>query len=124
MKETDLYEQIAQYLNLKYPHVIYHFDLSGMWTPSHQARNLYGRLNSRAFPDFVIYQPRGAYAGLAIEIKKEGTVLYKKDGTLRASEHVKEQNRMLARLRLASYSADFGIGFTQVRSIIDNYLKS
>ena len=124
MKETDLYEQIAQYLNLRYPHVIYHFDLSGMWTPSHQARNLYGRLNSRAFPDLVIYQPHGAYAGLAIEIKKEGTVLYKKDGTLRASEHLKEQEAMLQRLREAGYFADFGIGFNQVRSIIDNYLKS
>lgn len=121
--ENDLYEQIAQYLNLKYPSAIYHFDLSGLYTPSHKARNLYGRLNTRAFPDLIIYETRQYFAGLAIEIKREGTVLYKKDGSLRASKHVREQAEMLKQLQLHGYDSYFGVGYAQVCRIIDNYFK-
>jgi hypothetical protein len=130
MKETDLYEQIAQYMNLKHPNVIYHFDLSGLWTPSHQARNLYGRLNKRAWPDLFIGVVRetvvGIYvvmqAGLFIELKKDGTVLYKKDGSLRAVPHHIEQEAVLQSLRMAKFKAEFAVGFDQAIKLIDDYL--
>src|SRR4051794_30674921 len=105
MRETDLYEQLARYLNLKYPRVVYHFDLSGLWTPSHQLRNLYGRLNARAWPDLFIAQPcmvggvplstaaprdwvyeETSFGGLFLELKREGSKLKKRDGSW-ASPH-------------------------------------
>jgi hypothetical protein len=55
--------------------------LSGLWTPSHQQRNLYGRLNAlKKWPDFFI--PVGVwpealttYHGLFLELKREGEKL-------------------------------------------------
>src|SRR3954451_7317011 len=98
MREDDLYGQIAQYIRVKYPGVPYHFDLSGMWTPSHKARNLYGRVNERAWPDLFVAKQAYAYStneqglktfmadgpvypGLFLELKREGTRLKKRDGS-------------------------------------------
>lgn len=123
MTETDLYEQVEQYLRLKHPDVPHHWDLSGLWTPSHKQRNLYGRLNQRAFPDLVIYKPVGKHAGLALELKREGTQLYKKDGTLRANLHHFEQAAVLEQLRRAGYAADFAVGYDETIAKIEAYLN-
>jgi hypothetical protein len=140
MKETDLYEQIAQYMNYKHRDVIYHFDLSGLWTPSHQARNLYGRLNKRAWPDLFIANNKfqietRAYegadklffaqqkCGLFIELKKAGTRLYLKDGvTLRAVPHHIEQAAVLESLRSQGYMAEFAVGLNEAIALIEGYL--
>lgn len=132
--EIQLYEQIAQYMNLQYPTVPFHFDLSGLWTPSHQARNLYGRLNKRAWPDLFIAcdnqtnhdnpeSVKRIYYGLFLELKKEGTQLYKKDGMLRANSHHAEQYEVLAQLRSEGYKAEFAVGFDEATKIIDEYLS-
>lgn len=124
MTELQLYEQVAQYLNLKYPHVVYHFDLSGLWTPSHKLRNLYGRLNARAWPDLFIAQSdsRGNN-GLFLELKKEGSKVYLKDGeTLIANLHVREQAAMLISLERLGYAASFAVGYDETISLIDWYL--
>lgn len=128
--EIQLYEQIAQYMNLQYPTVPYHFDLSGLWTPSHQARNLYGRLNKRAWPDLFIpvgklrygpdYEP--STSGMFLELKREGTPLYKKDGSMRANPHHQEQAIVLESLRQQGYFAAFAIGFDEAKCLIDEYL--
>lgn len=127
MTETDLYEQVAQYLRLKHPSAIFHFDLSGMWTPSHKARNLYGRLNQRAFPDLFLAQPQLSHAaytanGCFVELKKEGTRLKKRDGSW-ASPHIEEQAAVLERLAQAGYIAQFATGLDEAVSIIDSYLS-
>lgn len=122
--EIALYEQISQYLNLKHPGILYHWDLSGVHNASRYTRNLYGRLNVRGFPDLIIYQPHGAYAGLAIEVKVAGTVVYKKDGTLRASTHLAEQEAMLQRLRAAQYRAEFACGYDEITKIIEDYVQN
>lgn len=125
--EIDLYEQIAQYMNLRYPTILYHFDLSGLWTPSHKLRNLYGRLNRRAWPDLFVAAPnrKGASIklGLFLELKKAGTALYKLDGvTLRANPHHAEQAAVLKLLRDKGYVAEFAVGFEDTQAQIDEYL--
>lgn len=62
------------------------------------------------------------YAGLMIELKREGTRIYKKNGELVADEHIREQARMLDELRERGYAAHFAIGFDQAKQIIDEYL--
>lgn len=127
--EEALYEQIAQYMNLKYPGTIYHFDLSGMWTPSHNARNLYGRLNRRAWPDFQIAKPTmfngtvSPCAGLFLELKRAGNSPYLSDGvTLKKDWHVQEQAIVLDELRDQGYYAEFAVGYDQAIFYIDSYL--
>lgn len=125
--ENALYEQIAQYMNLKYPEVLYRFDLGGMWTPSHKARNLYGRLNRRAWPDLFVAKSTmfagttSPCAGLFLELKKQGTRLKKRDGQW-ASDHIAEQAAVLDGLRSEGYYAEFATGLDEVIQYLNSYL--
>lgn len=127
--EEALYEQLARYLNLKHSDVPYHFDLSGLWTPSHRLRNLYGRLNARAWPDLFIAKPvydpiagpEYPYCGLFVELKREGTRLKKKNGEW-ASEHIAEQAAVLNKLADEGYVAQFAVGFDEAVQLIESYL--
>lgn len=140
--EENLYEQVARYMALKHPDVLYHFDLSGMWTSSHHLRNLYGRLNRRAFPDLFIYRTTmfdgttNPCAGLALELKREGTKLkrtkdltklLKGDTHLRRAgdwwdAHIEEQAAVLDELRNSGYYAEFAVGLATAVMLIDSYL--
>lgn len=129
MTEADLYEQVARYMALKHPDVLTHWDLSGVWTPSHKARNLYARLNHRAWPDLFIAKPiltpeSGATpcAGLFLELKREGTRLKKRDDSW-ASQHIAEQAAVLGMLRTNSYYAEFAIGYDEAIAYIEAYLQ-
>lgn len=60
-------------------------------------------------------------AGLYIELKKEGTLLKKKNGEW-ATEHIAEQAEVLESLRQRGYCAEFAVGFEEAKKIIDEYL--
>lgn len=135
--EHNLYEQIARYLQLQYPNVIYRFDIAAdlKLTPGQAAKHK--RLHpERGYPDLFIAESSeniddkdwnsivrewGFYFGLYIEIKKDGEKLTKKDGSWR-TPHIAEQAEMLEKLRQAGYKAEFGIGFEGCKLIIDDYL--
>lgn len=121
MTEHELYIQIARYLRLQYPKVIYRFDLAAdmKLTPGQAAKHK--RLHPfRGYPDLFIAQPQGKKHGLFIEIKKDGTRILKKNGDY-SSDHIAEQAEMLQRLEKVGYRAMFGVGFDQVKQIIDEY---
>jgi hypothetical protein len=128
VSEEQLYEQIAQYMNLRHPDVLYRFDLGGLWTPSHRLRNLYGRLNKRAWPDLFVAAPRGWnaavgwQAGLFLELKRPGCKLKKQDGAW-INPHVAEQAEVLDALKDQGYIAEFACGFEEATLIIDSYLN-
>lgn len=145
--EADLQVQIADYLRLQYPSVMFHSDYGSgikltMGQAIKQKRQNGGR---RAWPDMFIAEPRGVKAsckvvmpegsvikeaqfieqkyGLFIELKKAGTRIFKKDGTLVANEHIREQFYLLEQLRRKGYAAEFACGFDEAKEIIDNYLR-
>ena len=133
MTEAELQSQVAVYLRMKYPNVIFHSDFgSGVRLRPHQARmQKIQNGGRRAWPDMFIAQPmeidKGQiswrrYAGLFIELKREGTRLKKKNGEW-ASEHIAEQAHMLSELQHRGYKADFAIGFDQATRLIDDYLE-
>ena len=76
--------------------------------------------------DMFIAEPKKkqgkTYHGLFIELKKEDTKIYKKDGTLVANEHIREQYDTMQQLRQAGYYADFACGRNAAKSLIDWYL--
>lgn len=132
MTESDVYTQIAHYMNVRYPEVIYHFDLSGVNNPSRYTRNLYGRLNRRAYPDLFIAEPSLYYSeegsvekynGMFVEVKKPGVKVFKKDGDIRADKHLQEQRQMLRDLSQRGYYTAFASGFEEFQALIDSYLK-
>lgn len=123
MKESDLQVQVADYLRLRYPKVLFHSDFgSGIKLTQGQAmkqkRQNGGR---RGWPDMFIAEPKNGLHGLFIELKKAGTRLKKKDGTW-ASEHLAEQNEVLNQLQKKGYAAYFAVGFEEAKDIIDDYL--
>lgn len=134
MTELDLQAQVADYLRLQYPNVLFHSDFgSGIKLTIGQAIKQ-KRLNGgrRSWPDMFIAKPQTVtfedgekyrYAGLFIELKKDGTKIYKKNGELVADEHIREQYKMLNQLFEEGYMAEFAVGFDEAKKIIDRYLK-
>ena len=134
--EHNLYEQIARYLQLQYPNIIYRFDIAAdlKLTPGQAAKHK--RLHpERGYPDLFIAESStniwhspvrewGLHFGLYLEIKTESNSPYKKDGTLKKDKHLEEQAEMLEKLRARGYRAEFGVGFDGCRKIIDNYLRN
>lgn len=141
MTESELQTQVADYIRLRYPKVLFHSDFGSgikltMGQAIKQKRQNGGR---RAWPDLFIAEPRApknnikagkgtladilgiSYCGLMIELKKEGTRLRKKNGDY-ASDHIAEQAEVLAELDKRGYCACFAVGFDEAKKIIDEYL--
>ena len=146
MTELELQMQVADYLRLQYPDVLFHSDFgSGIKLTMGQAikqKRLQG--GRRSWPDMFIAEPKNVKAeckvitdgdvieeahfleqkyGLFIELKKEGTRIFKKDGTLVSDAHICEQFDMLEQLRQRGYMAEFACGFDEAEKIIDEYLR-
>ncbi len=134
MKESDLQIMVADYLRLRHPDVIFHSDFGSgikltIGQAAKQKRQNGGR---RAWPDMFIAKQisrlnmdcdrfPNSYAGLFLELKKEGTRLKKKNGE-RATQHIAEQAFLLGQLRSCGYMAVFACGFDEAKKIIDYYL--
>lgn len=146
--ETNLQAQIAGYLRLQYPDVMFHSDFgSGIKLTIGQAK-VQKRQNGgrRAWPDMFISEPaprcidgswKYEWHGLYLEVKKDGTKLkrekdckkiLKGDTKLRKAGdwwdlHIEEQAGMLEKLREKGYKAEFAVGFEEAKNIIDQYLS-
>ena len=136
MTEAELQTQVADYLRLQYPGVLFHSDFGSgikltMGQAIKQKRQNGGR---KSWPDMFIAEPKMTkeqapdiyveryWCGLFLELKRQGTRIYKKDGTLTANEHIQEQAKMLEQLRKRGYKAEFACGFDEAKKIIDEYL--
>ena len=129
MTELELQAQVADYLRLQYPNVLFHSDFgSGIkLTPGQAMRQKRLQGGRRAWPDMFIAELGGdndgdMYYGLFIELKKAGTRIYRKDGRLVSDSHIREQFDMLEQLRQRGYMAEFACGFDEAKKIIDEYL--
>ena len=97
MSERTLHRAVCDYIRLQYPDVIFNTDLSGATKLTvGQAVALKSLRSGRGFPDIVIYEPRKDYHGLFMELKKEGTKLYNKNGE--QPPHIAEQIEMINKL--------------------------
>lgn len=133
MKEIDLQAQVADYLRLQYPDVIFHSDFgSGIKLTMGQAIKQ-KRLNGgrRSWPDMFLAKAKLMQTkdgmpfikhGLFLELKKDGVRILKRDGTYVADEHIREQAKMIESLEREGYEARFAVGFDQAKQIIDDYI--
>lgn len=123
MSESELQANVALYIKMQYPEVLFHSDFgSGIklkpWQAKAQKIQNGGR---RAWPDMFIAEPKKNYHGLFIELKKEGTRLKKKNGDW-ASSHIEEQCEVLNTLEALGYKAKFAVGLEEALALIDDYL--
>lgn len=121
-REYQICKNIAIYMRLQYPNVIFHFDLAGLNLSRAQAGMMKAIQGGRGWPDLFIAEPRDIFKGLFIEIKPEGTKIYNKK-SLPATPHLKEQEDCLFRLENNEYAAKFGVGFDECKNLIDDYLS-
>ena len=122
MKENDLHLAICNYIKLQYKGIIFTSENSGLWVFWKQAKMLKKTRSCSGLPDIWILEPRKGYHGLLLEIKREGTKIYKKDGDIRKDAHLKEQEEILHQLKQKGYMAEFVVGFDNAKAILDFYL--
>lgn len=122
-EEENLQIRVAEYLRTRYPDVLFYSDFgSGLKLSMFQAIRNKKQQCGYKMPDMFISEPAPGYHGLYLELKKEGTKIFKADGTLYANEHVKAQYDTILKLRNKGYKSEFAIGYEQAVGIIDDYM--
>jgi hypothetical protein len=111
--ESNQQEIVIKYLRLAYPDALYCASAGGMRTSYLQAVKMKRTGYVKGFPDLFIYEPRGLFFGLAIEMKKE------KGGI--ASP---EQKRWQEQLRNRGYASYICKGSEEAIKVIDEYFNS
>lgn len=121
--EYDLQVAVCRYLNYQYAHVLFMSDTiaSVKLTAPQAIRNKQIQKDSFKCPDIIIFEPRGQYHGLFIELKKESP--YKKNGELFANDHLQGQAKTMQDLIARGYLCHFAWSFEQAKSMIDSYLS-
>lgn len=120
--EFRLQVQVAAYLNLKYPAVLFESSPINLRLTDSQ-RKMLGAIQKKGFhpPDMKIYEQRRGYIGLALELKQASP--YLKDGvTLKKSEHLANQQASIEAMRSKGWLAGFYWNFDTIKSVLDWYL--
>ncbi len=124
MTEADVQLHVCQYLRLQYPQVLFRSDYaSGLKLTMYQAKRHASLQSGRAWPDLMLYEPRGNFVGLALELKRDGTTILKRNGELVSSPHIQEQAHTLKTLAKCGWMGQFAIGFEQAKHFIDQYMQ-
>lgn len=115
MKITEYKLQVAivDYLKMQYKGALYCASLGGQYQKYQSQRVKAKRTGYVAgFPDLFIYEARGGFHGLAIELKVKGNY---------ASE---SQKKWITKLNERGYLAKVCTGFDQTKQVIDDYFKN
>lgn len=109
--ESEEHVAVADYL--RYQKVLFnHCPNEGKREPRQGA--ILKRMGMRTgFPDFFIYEARGGYYGLAIELKR-----------VKGGRITDEQRKCLRELMDKGYYAAVCRGFDEAKAVIDRYLQN
>lgn len=122
--EFSIHLQVVRYLELQYPSVIFYSDMKGAFKLSmYQAKTmmLHQKIGVK-MTDLMIFRPNNTFCGLFIELKKE--IPYRKDGKLKAGEHLLKQSKTIENLNNVGYYATFCWDFETAKALIDSYFKN
>tara|TARA_R110000824_G_scaffold15839_1_gene66452 strand:+ start:3988 stop:4362 length:375 start_codon:yes stop_codon:yes gene_type:complete len=108
--EERVQKAVVTYIKLAYPNSLYCASLGGIRTSFKQAVKAKATGYVKGFPDLAVYEPRGKYYGLFLEIKSDK----KKYAT-------KEQRQWIEDLNKRGYYACVAKGFDATKEIVDNY---
>lgn len=123
-KEENIHNAVCQYLKLQYPNVLFITDMSGVKLSIGSAvKAKKQRCATYKIPDLTILHPAKGFHGLSIEIKKDVSEVFKKNGELKKNQHIEAQNKSILHLKKQGYKALFGCGFEHCKNVIDSYLQ-
>jgi hypothetical protein len=118
-----IHMELCRYVAYKYPKALFHSDMSGVRLTKKQAGHAKRMRKKRGHPDWILYEPRGGFVGLMIEIKPEQETIWKLDGSLRKSEHLAEQAEYGKDLRMRGWCFMFAVGLDEAIRKVDSYMK-
>ena len=124
-KESSLQIAVLNYIKLVSAHSVVVADPNGLRLSISMATQLKS-MRAPAIgghPDLWIFEPRGIYYGLFIELKRENEKLFKANTFEFKSDHIAKQDEMHRKLRAKGYYGHFAIGFDQAKRLIDGYFK-
>ena len=130
-QEENMQIAVCNYLRLQYPNAIFMSDVaSGLKMSIGQAVKAKRMRSERGQPDLFIALSKpnhifgGTYHGLFLELKRENTKIFLKDGiTLVADLHIREQADLHLKLNNNGYACQFVIGFDHAKKVIDWYMN-
>jgi len=123
--EDILCNKIALYLRENHPYVPFAFDMSGYHLSKAAASKASNqRADGFKVPDLLIFVKKPPFGMLALEVKKLGVKLYRKDGKFVADKHLNDQRNSILRLRKYGQCSDFGIGYVDCIKKINDYLST
>lgn len=121
--EAAIQLKLCSYIRENYPFAIFNSDGAGNNVSKAQAGINKMLRSGSGYPDLFIAEPKGQYRGMFLELKREGTIIYKKDGELTTNEHIRIQAEMLNELCSRGYWADFAVGLDQAIELVDAYFS-
>lgn len=123
MSELSEHKALGRYIKYQYPKVIFMSDGSGIFKSGWGQRMAWKDLkSSRGIPDIIILEPVNGFHGFVLELKKTNETITKRDGSWK-TPHIKEQFDCLQSIRNKGYFATWGLGLSDAKSKVDDYLK-
>ena len=110
-KEDILQRQVAMYLRIQYPHVLWQHTANERLTSPAQGARLKALGVRAGSPDILIFQKNKDYSGLAIELK------------IHPNRPTESQRSFLSQLEKNQWRTAVCYSFEEVKKIIDDYLK-
>jgi len=111
--EFEHQKMLTEYLDTNHPEVLWTASAGGARTSIAEAKRLKASGCKAGFPDVFIYEPRGSFHGLSIEMKKE------KGGRVSPA-----QKKWKEDLSVRGYKATVAKGFDSAVEILEDYLST
>jgi|9_EtaG_2_1085328.scaffolds.fasta_scaffold00063_3 hypothetical protein len=113
LTEENIQISIVEYLKLQYPNLLFTATMGGQFQ-RHYSQRLKAKRTGylKGVSDLLIFEPRGGYCGLFIELKRD-----------RKCYPTAEQKRFISRASDRGYYATCAKGFSECKELIDKYLN-
>ena len=119
--EKELHKAICKFIKNVHEGIMFTTDLSGIRLTAGQAVQAKKLRSSNGFPDIMIFEPRGEFKGLFIEVKTKTP--FKLNGDIQKNDHLEEQFKVLQKLNNRGYYALFVWTLGSAKEIINQYLN-
>tara|TARA_R100000750_G_scaffold57125_1_gene43940 strand:+ start:442 stop:858 length:417 start_codon:yes stop_codon:yes gene_type:complete len=121
-KEDILQNTVVNYAEMQHQAVALPCNIEGRKTPFQ--RYLFTVMGGRKGTlDLFFPYARHNFNGLFIELKTEGTKVFKKDGMVRKDKTLSAQWEKIQHHIKQGYKAEFAIGFDEAKDILDYYFN-
>lgn len=122
--EEKLQSSVCKWMRLQYRYTLFLADLAAGCNLGPKWNGLKSAWRTcEGMPDLYIYERRGEYGGLFIELKTtKGSPLLQNGKGIKAGEHLQKQNDVHIMFRNKGYLAMFCVGFDHTRAVIDWYM--